>query len=691
MKVHALFLLIYYFNGVQAGLEDQIIELDQLTFTGCANYILDTVPYTTQFMDWAVFCRDMNALSSLVGCFESIGRNELYMYGYLFEECASENLVLDESNITNAANHLLIDGVPAEFIHKDTPSENVKRPVIVNGTVAMLFVLGQQQYDKMYSDSTWYGIGALGYWLSVCLVGAIANWSVIIFPSLRFKLNGTIAKSWRKYITLPALAKKSQSRLKTIGLIGMLLPSRIETIVSVLFLVLLVVFSAAGINPYKNNPNFALNEFTLTKYVGDRAAHLCIFLVPLLLLFGGRNNFLIWLTRWKFSTFVAYHRWIGRWVVLLAIVHGCSYSSLFSMTNTYGSRVATSFIQWGITGIVAGSLVLFQGLLFLRRRWYEFFLITHIVLVFVFVFSAYQHTEDLGFSGVLYASFAIWGFDRFVRLARLVVFGFPMAEISLQDDKIRVTIPKPVHWTAVPGGHAWIHFGDKAWFWQSHPFCCIADETNLTFYCKVQKGITAKFQRQLQSHPEKSFKIRVGVEGPYGKSNPIKHHSDVVFIAGGNGFPGIFSELEQLLKAPNSKQRLQFNWIVKDVDSFNMMAEHINRLSIARIEFNVYITQKSTPGPKSLDSPCEEDVFAEKESISQGSIPQEEFPSVNFFFGRPDLMETVQSNIEDCSTGVAFVCCGPTAMIDDLRYFVVSNIDKTKKRVDFYDTLEIWA
>ena len=39
------------------------------------------------------------------------------------------------------------------------------------------------------------------------------------------------------------------------------------------------------------------------------------------------------------------------------------------------------------------------------------------------------------------------------------------------------------------------------------------------------------------------YATRVGVEGPYGESTPASLRRYLCFIAGGNGIPGIYSEI----------------------------------------------------------------------------------------------------------------------------------------------------
>lgn len=46
---------------------------------------------------------------------------------------------------------------------------------------------------------------------------------------------------------------------------------------------------------------------------------------PLLLLFAGRNNILIWATGWSFATLNCFHRHVARIATLQAVAHSILY------------------------------------------------------------------------------------------------------------------------------------------------------------------------------------------------------------------------------------------------------------------------------------------------------------------------------------------------------------------------------
>ena len=65
----------------------------------------------------------------------------------------------------------------------------------------------------------------------------------------------------------------------------------------------------------------------------------------------------------------------------------------------------------------------------------------------------------------IYAAIAFWGFDRFIRVARLLCFGFQLATITLlPGETMRVVISKPKDWIASPGSYVFVSFFTPKYF-----------------------------------------------------------------------------------------------------------------------------------------------------------------------------------------------------------------------------------
>lgn len=648
----------------------------------------------------ACFCTNINALATLAGCYAMVGRNSSHYYDYFWHTCDKLGHSLDMANMTSAYEYYAAHAESAAHIANFSTSSAIKVPLLLNASVVHTYVAAYDEFYGNYDDSMYWGYGLVGYWGLMAFVSMVANWSMVIFPNLRRVFDGKVSRMWRKHVALPALVKKKRAQAhRSAYFLLCLVPSRLESLTILGFFWLTFALCAANIFWVKDDPVMVTKARALNRYVADRTGIMCILVTPLLLLFGGRNNFLQWVTGWKFSTMITFHRWIARIVVLLAVIHACCFSVAFQLRGTYKASMKKEYVMWGIAAVVAGGCICFQGLLFLRRSFYEVFLVLHILLAAFFVIGAWYHTVLFKYSQIFFPMFAVWGFDRLVRLGRMAAFGFRKATFTLHaDDTLKIEVKRPSYWKPVPGGHAWVHILHGMNFFQSHPFTYVENGDYITFYCRVKTGITRSLHKKLYNLPGKTATIRVCVEGPYGMSSPVTKHSDVEFLAGGSGAPGLFSELQELVRrGPDSKQRLRFTWIIRELKSFVWMYSEFQKLKNTKVEFTVYITRPDLiDGCDELASFIASDSDSSKEKDEKFSCEvleqlKLEFPNIVFINGRPDVEGIVRTAVVEAAHSVAVVACGHPEMVDEVRYQCVDMLDKTNKRVDFYQAMEVWA
>lgn len=75
--------------------------------------------------------------------------------------------------------------------------------------------------------------------------------------------------------------------------------------------------------------------------------------LPILWLFAQRNNVLLWLTGWDYSTYNTFHRWIARLVAVESIVHGIAYT----VRNILSGGAASNAMQWKAMNYKTGAAV----------------------------------------------------------------------------------------------------------------------------------------------------------------------------------------------------------------------------------------------------------------------------------------------------------------------------------------------
>ena len=178
-------------------------------------------------------------------------------------------------------------------------------------------------------------------------------------------------------------------------------------------------------------------------------------------------------------------------------------------------------------------------------------------------------TSTFRVTGWFELSFLIWGFDRLIRFIRLVVFnhsyfGFKKgsgtmdatAEL-LSPDLVCLRLRRPSHFHWSPGQTAYLIMpGVSTIPFEAHPFTIssidttrdgtqgevtpVTDESfieiephwkELVFFINVHGGFT----RKLGDVARKGEKVKVFVDGPYGKSPDLTDYDTSVLIAGGTG------------------------------------------------------------------------------------------------------------------------------------------------------------
>ncbi|KAK2747992.1 hypothetical protein FQN57_001583 [Myotisia sp. PD_48] len=257
-------------------------------------------------------------------------------------------------------------------------------------------------------------------------------------------------------------------------------PTMGQGIYILIFFILNVVLSAIDYSATQPNTMFDTTYQEIMGYISCRTGVIAFALAPLVILFSGRNNILLWVTNWSHSTYMLLHRWVARIFTIQVIVHSIVELVLYIDKGTYEEELVTGYWIWGCVATVACSAMLIFSLLWVRRLSYEFFVTLHILLAIFVLVGSWYHVELLfkrrwGYELWLYAAFAVWGFDWIIRGLRIAKAGFRRAKIvEVSEGYVRMDI-EGIRWTAQPGYHAYIHFPTLSpWApWQSHPFSVI--------------------------------------------------------------------------------------------------------------------------------------------------------------------------------------------------------------------------
>ena len=639
-------------------------------------------------------CTNENAFSTIAYC---------YATGYPHEEsslisrCNSKfGTSWDQASFDQALAYYKQE---AQISNSQTLDHPLQHPLRLSETEIMVYRRSYDQFLGNYNRSVQYGFYLVLFWALVFTLAAVGNWTKILYPRLAQLWTGKAVLTFRRYVSLPATVGRWRTNERPIGgIFDLLVPTRAETLILLAFTVLTAHFSIAKISAVDGDPIYPMKKQALFRYYGVRLGILASYLAPLSILFAGRNNVLQWFTRWEYSTFVMFHRWISRILVLLILIHSFAYGALLYLKRRHALE---NYVYWGIAGTVSGVAILVQGMLVLRRRWYEAFLALHILLAAIFIGGGCFHVANLRFLSYYYCTACLWILDRVIRLQRIFLFGFPEAKVQLFEDlTLKVTVPKPSLFRSEGGGHCFIHFLRWPSFWQSHPFTYTEMENSIVFYVKVKDGVTTSLRRFLEKNPDKSARMRIAVEGSYGEASPASKYDASVFIAGGNGIPGIYAELveaarENRVSEPDSPKKVVLVWVVREYSSLLWFYNELLALEHSGIEVRIYVTRPSSKLLSRADDRLAllhntYTYYHATENDPIGHLKQN-LPHVSFFECRPDIHKLVSGFAEEVSGSIAFVTCGHPIMVDDIRHEVVELIAKRKNRIDYFEQLQVWA
>ncbi|KAM0328574.1 hypothetical protein ACHAQA_004982 [Verticillium albo-atrum] len=217
-------------------------------------------------------------------------------------------------------------------------------------------------------------------------------------------------------------------------------------------------------------PAWTVDTIRKLEFFANRVGILSFANLAVAILYATRNNPLVKLTGWSYSSFLLYHRWTAYLCVLQALIHSGIWLALH--IHVLPQKFAQAYWTIGTLSMVAWCLMIPLSVLFVRRRYYEFFLNFHVLLASLSIVGCYYHiyfkfSHAYGYETWIYLASLIWAIERLVRLAKLAKNGIRRANIAVIDDEyIMVTIPG-----VKATGYAYLYFPSLSWrVWENHPF-----------------------------------------------------------------------------------------------------------------------------------------------------------------------------------------------------------------------------
>ncbi|KAI4866650.1 ferric reductase like transmembrane component-domain-containing protein [Hypoxylon rubiginosum] len=460
------------------------------------------------------------------------------------------------------------------------------------------------------------------------------------------------------------------------------------------------------------------NSYSLAAEIRGRSGTLSVVNMVPLIIMAGRNNPLIALLRVSFDTYNLLHRWMGRMVVIEAVIHTIAWAYVAVAADGYEGMnfrlIHDSFLASGFAGTIALVILLVLSLSPVRHAFYETFLNFHIILAFIVFAMTWVHCATAQLPGGLpqlswmVAIFMIWAAERLSRMFRLAYNnwsrkrGFTEALIeAMPADATRVTMHLPRYVDVKPGTHAYVRFmGINPW--ENHPFSIAwvehhpaIDETGLggkgiedskesqlkrgttsiSFIIGAYTGFTRQLYNKALEGGSRSIRIRAAVEGPYAGHHSLDSYGHAVLFAGASGITHQISYIKPLIEAFNdgtiATRRVTLVWIIRDTEALEWVRpwmDEILRMPRRReiLNMRLFITR-----PKN------------SKEISSTSTTVQMFP------GRPNIPTLLKKEVEEQVGAMCVSVCGPGALADDVRQ-AVREVQDESSVVDFVEESFTW-
>ncbi|CDO94354.1 unnamed protein product [Kluyveromyces dobzhanskii CBS 2104] len=707
LQVLLTFSTVFFINTVSAGFFNPRSQGLQIT-KACTRSLTAVAKFCTTADTAKCVCKNIDYAGSYIYCIldhadnetakkQSIAIVDKLCPAYGFDE-AKFNAIYE-----NATSYLVNTSTIAKF----NKTKIISYPVYYSVPIYDTYYEVMQNFFNSYHLSFYYGGALTAFFPVIFLFGGILHWFSVFFPQKTSSIRGMLQKSkivrlTQKHVTIPSLFNGSHAAPAPVT--GGHYPTRLHSIFMGMWSFAWLILQCTDYRDHvPGNPYLPTKTEYLTRLIADRTGIIATFLIPLVFVLSGRNSlFIIW-TGWKQSTFYAYHKLVARACVLGSLVHCIMYVVFTILDGSYTTYKVEAFWKWGIVAVIVSWVIFFQALPKLRTQHYEIFYAFHFILALFFLIGTWIHLKERSFNVYVYIVVGFWGLDRLLRCVRMLYFGVKTAKVTaVHDEVLRISIPRRKNWPVYPGAYGYVYFMRPNLFWQSHPFSIVGSEDgqHLNFYVKAKTGATGAMLEYAKSQKGNTAEVKVMFEGPYGSQHTLDHYDDLLFFSSGNGIPGVYPYLMNVLKTPQNQARtIKLYWIIQRMETVDWFKDELLALqNYSNVETIVYVTRDSPAS--SVDLPFKEtaekgestvDEVTNSVDVSEQSST-ETLTNVEFRYERPDVEELCRSELTNVgASDVAVVSCGHGAICDTLRRTVadISGI-KTSGRLDYIEEFQAW-
>ncbi|KAF7853225.1 hypothetical protein EAF04_010727 [Stromatinia cepivora] len=478
----------------------------------------------------------------------------------------------------------------------------------------------------------------------------------------------------------PLWSKRHNREFKLSSAVNMgTLPSRWHALLLILYLSMNVAYTL--VLDYSRE-----NKYSIVAELRGRSGVLAVCNMIALIILAGRNNPLIGWLQISFDTYNLLHRWMGRIVVLEALVHTSCWAYVqyadTGFSGVWEKLMHDPFSSYGMMGTIAFVLLLLTSPSPIRHAFYETFLNLHIIFAAVAIAGVWIHCDIPGLPQKPYirAVAFLWVADRVCRMARLIwcnysTKGWTTASIeAMPGDACRVTMHLPKKLDVKPGSHAYLRFA-KLNVWESHPFSIAwvahrpmftselplnekklvreGQTTDISFVIHAQTGLTRRLFDAAKVASPRALILRAAFEGPYAGHHSLDSYGHVVLFAGSSGITHQIPYVQHLIQGFNdgtiATKKVLLVWIIRDVEHLEWVRpwmDEILRMQGRRDILTIKLFVTKPKNPKEIHSPS---------------------ATVQMLPGRPNINLLLQAEVREQVGAMCVTVCGPGALQDSIR------------------------
>jgi predicted ferric reductase len=269
---------------------------------------------------------------------------------------------------------------------------------------------------------------------------------------------------------------------------------------------------------------------------------------------------------------------------------------------------------------------------------------------------------------------------------------------------VRVVVPVSSSvYSIEPGTFYYLMVLDKWNFWESHPFTVAAvsgpdqhpssehapllghtshspegiepenekSQREMTFLIRPYDSFTSRLIEHAEQDQPKPAKVRVAIDGPYGKTLPLEHFDKILFIVGGSGIAVPLSYLNKLTTSAVRPKLVEVHWAVRQsVLAMDILNHELSQvLGKEQVRVSIYVTSTGSARP---------DYTTTRHLVEWKD-------------GRLNVEETIDSALNSGDGGsLAVVTSGPAKMADESRSVVAARTVRSLPRIEYFEESFQW-